>query len=190
MNIPSKQLILEATIKELLKQIEPETHDRAGIAETPKRVAKAMQEWLGGYDADIESMFKTFEDGAPVDGGMVVVKDIPIYSKCEHHMADIVGKATIAYIPDNKVLGLSKFARVADAFARRLQVQERLTEQIADSIMQYLEPKGCAVRIEASHGCMSTRGVKIHGSSTVTTQLRGIFKTDGIVRQEWLLESK
>lgn len=158
---------------------------RPGIVETPERVAKAWEFWTSGYGTDIASLFKTFEDGADNVDEMVVVKDIPLYSHCEHHMAAIIGRATVAYIPDGKIVGLSKISRVVDAFSRRLQVQERLTTQVADAIMTHLQPKGVGVRIAARHMCMESRGVCQQGHHTLTTALRGVF-TDGIVRAEFL----
>ena len=178
-----------------LKIIEGNETLRPGIVDTPKRVAKAMvNEWFGGYDVDIAGLMKTFTDES--DGGiedyddMVIVKDIPINSKCEHHMADIYGTATIAYIPSGKLLGLSKFARVADAFARRLQVQERLTMNIADAFMEHLQPKGVAVFLNCGHRCMESRGVCIQGSRTVTIALRGVFKEEPATKAEFLSRCK
>lgn len=149
---------------------------RPGIAETPDRVVKAWAEWTAGYNVDIAGLLKVFEDGAEGYDEMVIVKNIPIYSKCEHHLADIFGTATIAYIPNGKVVGLSKLSRLADAFARRLQVQERLTVQIVDALMQHLEPKGAACIIRARHMCMESRGLCQQGHHTITSALRGVLK--------------
>lgn len=160
---------------------------RPGIAETPDRVVKAWAEWTSGYNVDIGALMKVFEDGAEGYDEMVIVKDIPIYSKCEHHLADIFGTATIAYIPNGKVVGLSKLSRVAEAFARRLQVQERLTCQIADALVEHLEPKGVAVLIKARHMCMESRGLCQQGHHTITSALRGVLKTDPAARAEFMM---
>jgi GTP cyclohydrolase I len=158
---------------------------REGLQETPDRVAKAWAFWLSGYDKDPADVLKVFEDGAKDYDEMVMVKDIPIYSKCEHHLADIFGTATIAYIPNGKVVGLSKLSRLADIFARRLQVQERLTVQIADALWSNLSPKGCGVIIRARHMCMESRGLCQQGHHTITSALRGVMK-QGDPRAEFL----
>lgn len=160
-----------------------ENPDREGLRETPARVLKAWKEWASGYDADPAAVLKTFEDGAT--DGMVIVHNIPIVSKCEHHLADIVGHAHVAYIPQGRIVGLSKIPRLVNVFARRLQVQERLTDQIADALEQHLGALGVGVLLRASHHCMSTRGVNIHGSATTTCALRGVLK-DGTPRAEFL----
>lgn len=159
---------------------------RAGLEETPVRVAKAMAHWFGGYAVDVPGLFKTFEDGAENADQMVAVCRIPFYSKCEHHMADIFGHATVAYIPSGRIVGLSKLNRVVDAFARRLQVQERLTNNIADAIQEHLEPIGVGVYISARHMCMESRGVCQHGHHTVTTALRGALRDEPQTRAEFL----
>jgi GTP cyclohydrolase I len=169
----------------LLHAIEP-NHEREGIRETPERVAKAWAQWTRGYDVDIGALLKTFADGGEKYDEMVLVKDIPIYSKCEHHLADIFGTATIAYIPNGKVVGLSKLSRLADAFARRLQVQERLTVQIADALQEHLQPEGVGVLIRARHMCMESRGICQQGHHTITSALRGVLRTDALARQEFL----
>lgn len=163
---------------------------REGIQETPGRFAKAWEHWTSGYAIDIEALLKVFEDGAEGYDEMVLVKDIPIYSKCEHHLADIFGVASIAYVPNGKVVGLSKISRLADAFARRLQVQERLTVQIADAIMKYLEPHGCGVVIRARHMCMESRGLCQQGHHTVTSALRGTLKTDPQLQMRFWMEAR
>lgn len=175
----------ENTIAQLLYQIIGEL-PREGLAETPARVVKAWHEWTSGYGVDIESLMKVFEDGADGYDQMVIVKDIPIYSKCEHHLADIFGTATIAYIPDGRIVGLSKLSRVADAFARRLQVQERLTSQIANALDEYLKPKGVGVIIKARHMCMESRGLCQQGHHTITSALRGVLKDDPTARAEFM----
>lgn len=169
---------------DLLRYVIGENPNREGLSETPARVVKAWEDWTAGYRVDIPSLFKTFEDGSEGVDEMVLVRDIPIHSHCEHHLAPITGVAHIAYIPDGRVVGLSKLSRVADAFARRLQVQERMTNQIADAIAEHLKPKGCGVIIEAAHGCMSSRGV-CHPGNTTTSALRGVFK-EGTARAEFL----
>jgi GTP cyclohydrolase I len=159
---------------------------RGGLLETPDRVAKAWQYWGGGYGQDPKDILKVFEDGAEGVDEMVMVKDIPFYTHCEHHMAPFFGTATIAYLPEKKIVGISKLSRVLDIFARRLQVQERLTCQVADALMEHLQPMGCGVLIKARHLCMESRGVKQQGHHTVTSALRGIFKKDRDVRAEFL----
>lgn len=169
---------------ELIFRCIGEDPDREGLQETPDRFAKAWETWGRGYKLDPEQVVKTFEESAYDE--MVMVKDIPIYSKCEHHLADIFGTATIAYIPDGRVLGLSKLSRVADIFARRLQVQERLTVQIADALMNgELRPKGVGVILKCRHMCMESRGICQQGHHTVTSALRGVLKS-GEPRTEFL----
>lgn len=162
-----------------------EDPNRQGLIETPKRMAKAWKEWTSGYAMNEEDILKTFEDGAENYDQMITVKDIPIYSHCEHHLAAIIGTATISYIPDRRIVGLSKLVRLADMFARRLQVQERLTTQIADALFEHLEPLGVGVIIKARHMCMESRGVCKPGTETVTTALRGNF-FDPKVKKEFL----
>lgn len=178
-------------IGKLLQDIEGFNPDmengvRGGLQETPMRVAKAWEHWTSGYHIDPADVLKTFEDGAEGVDEMVLVKDIPFYSHCEHHMAPIFGTATIAYLPNGKIVGLSKLSRLLDVFARRLQVQERLTCQVADALMEYLQPRGCGVVIKARHLCMESRGVCQQGHHTVTSALRGLFKDDQAVRSEFL----
>lgn len=147
--------------------------------ETPKRVAKMWNELLAGYDKDpAEILSKTFDvdAGGDVNGnGIVIVKDIPLFSQCEHHLVPFYGKVSIAYIPRTKVVGLSKFARLVECYGRRLQVQERLTKQIADAINQYLDPIGVMVVVEAEHMCMTMRGIQKPGTKTVTSRVSGVF---------------
>lgn len=174
-----------ALLYQLLQRIEPSNYDRQGLKETPERAAKAWAAWTSGYGQDPAEVLKVFEDGAEGYDEMVVVKDMPLYSHCEHHLAAIFGTATIAYIPDGKVVGLSKLPRLLDVFARRLQVQERLTVQVADALMEHLAPAGCGVLIKARHMCMESRGIRQQGHHTVTSALRGVFK-QGTVRAEFL----
>ena len=170
------KFVIAQHIENILRQIEENDFGplRPGLEETPERVAKAFETWFGGYNTDIASLFKTFEDGGENCNEMVIVRDIPVYSHCEHHMAPIIGRAVVGYVPNGKIVGLSKLSRVVDAFARRLQVQERLTNQIADAIVEHLDPKVVCVYIDAKHMCMESRGVKqVCGSSTITKAFRG-----------------
>jgi GTP cyclohydrolase I len=176
---------IEDNIKRLLQFI-GEDPERGGLLETPRRVAKAWSYWCSGYGKNVADILKVFEDGAEKCDEMVIVKDIPIYSKCEHHLADIFGTATIAYIPNGKIVGLSKLSRLADMFARRLQVQERLTNQIADALEEHLQPKGVGVIIRARHLCMESRGICQHGHHTITSALRGVLKDKPEARAEFM----
>lgn len=169
-----------------LLQFIGEDPTREGLKETPKRVLKAWQEWGQGYRQDPASVLKTFEDGAEGVNELVVVHNIPVISKCEHHLADISGIAHVGYIPNGKIVGLSKLPRLVDLFSRRLQVQERLTNQIADALVEGLAPHGVGVVIRAAHACMSTRGVKIANSLTTTSAMRGALLEKGPARQEFL----
>lgn len=168
-----------------LLQFVGEDPSRGGLEETPHRVLKAWKHWCGGYDANIKSILKTFEDGAE-DCDEMVIRVVPFYSHCEHHMAAIIGHAVVAYVPNKKIVGLSKIDRVVDAFARRLQVQERLTNQIAEAIMTHLEPKGVGVWVNARHLCIESRGVQNAESDTDTLALRGVFKDDARTRAEFI----
>ena len=157
---------------------------REGLIETPKRVIEAYREFYAGYDEDPDAVLaKTFEEVAGYDE-IVLLTNMHFESHCEHHMVPIIGRAHIAYLPDKKVVGLSKIARLLDVFAKRLQTQELMTTQIADTIERVLQPRGVAVIIDANHECMSTRGVHKTGSTTITTQMRGAFKTDKDARAE------
>lgn len=161
-----------------------EDPERDGLQETPFRFIKALAEHTTGYREDpAEHLTKTFD----VDhNDIVLVKDIPFNSLCEHHLAPFVGKVHIAYIPSDKITGLSKFGRTVEGYAKRLQVQERLTQQIADAIQDTLNPQAVAVIIEAEHTCMSGRGIKKHGATTVTSTMRGLFKENATARGEVL----
>src|SRR5690606_8283108 len=159
---------------------------REGLRDTPQRVARAWKEYCIGYTEDPAShLSRMFEEVGGYDE-IVLLKDIPFQSHCEHHMAPIVGKAHIAYLPGDYVVGISKLARVLEAFARRLQVQERLTAQVADCIWDNLKPLGVAVGIKASHGCMTGRGVRTHGTDMMTSRMMGVFKRDEKSREEVL----
>jgi GTP cyclohydrolase I len=159
---------------------------REGLIETPKRVVKSYEEFYEGYGQDPEEILsKVFEEIEGYDE-MVLVKDILLESHCEHHMVPILGKAHVAYLPDKRVVGLSKLARVVDLFARRLQTQETMTAQIADTINKVLKPKGVAVVIDAEHQCMSSRGVSKKGTSTVTSRMLGAFRDNQKSRMEFM----
>lgn len=176
---------LKGVISALLANLDP-SPDREGLEETPVRVAKAWKFWTKGYAEDPASILKVFEDGANGYDEMVSVVNIPVYSHCEHHLAPIFGVATVAYIPNGRIVGLSKLSRLVDCFARRLQVQERLTSQIADALDTHLKPKGVGVWISARHMCMESRGICQQGHHTVTTALRGVIKSDSSARAEFL----
>ena len=160
--------------------------DREGLLDTPRRVARAWREYARGYEEDpAHHLSRTFEEVGGYDE-IVLLKDIPFQSHCEHHLAPIIGKAAIAYLPNERVVGISKLARVLHGFARRLQVQERLTAQVADTIWEHLKPQGVAVVIEASHACMSARGVNTPGVMMTTSRMMGTFRSDERSRREVL----
>ena len=160
--------------------------DREGLLDTPRRVACAWREYARGYQEDpAHHLSRTFEEVGGYDE-IVLLKDIPFQSHCEHHMAPIIGKAAIAYLPHDKVVGISKLARVLHGFARRLQVQERLTAQVADTIWEHLQPKAVAVVIEATHACMTARGVRTPGVMMTTSRMMGTFREDERSRREVL----
>lgn len=164
-----------------------EDPQREGLLKTPDRVLRAWKEWATGYDQEpAEILSATFKDGAQAFNEMVIVHNVPVISKCEHHLADMIGHAHVGYIPSGKIVGLSKLSRLVDCYARRLQVQERLTTQIADAIVQHLQPLGVGVLIKASHACMSTRGVNIQNSVTTTSAMRGALMDRSEARKEFL----
>lgn len=175
----------QSIVKDLFSFI-GEDGEREGLKETPLRFLKAWSEWCSGYDKKPEEVLKCFEDGAENANELIVVRNIPIWSHCEHHLAPFFGTADIGYIPNGKIVGLSKFARLCDIFARRLQVQERLTNQIADAINDTLEPIGVGVIVNCRHLCMESRGVKTHNSETLTSALRGALIEQGKARNEFL----
>ncbi|HVY34386.1 MAG TPA: GTP cyclohydrolase I FolE [Caulobacteraceae bacterium] len=181
---PSREQALEA-VRTLLAWAGDDP-SRPGLIDTPKRVVDAYGEWFEGYDADpgVE-LARVFEDVQGYDD-VVMLRDIEVESHCEHHMAPFLGKAYVAYIPREKVVGISKLARVVEIFARRLQTQETLTKQIAQAIAEHLEPAGVAVMIDAEHQCMTTRGVHHRHVSTITTQFTGDFKTDPALQERFL----
>lgn len=161
--------------------------DREGLQDTPARVTRAFEEYFGGYAQDpSEYLERTFEEVGGYDE-MILLRGIRFESHCEHHMAPVIGQAWVGYVPNGRVVGISKLARVVDVFARRLQVQEKLTAQIADTIADILKPKGVAVVIKASHHCMTTRGVHKSDTDLITTRMIGCFKANAQMRQEFLM---
>ena len=160
--------------------------EREGVKNTPSRVVRAYEEYFSGYDIDpVALLGRTFEETDGYDE-IVVLKDIRFESHCEHHMAPIIGKAHVAYLPDRRVVGISKLARLVEVFARRLQIQEKMTAQIANTLDEVLQPKGVAVVIEAAHQCMTTRGVHKPGVAMVTCRMLGAFRDDASTRREFL----
>lgn len=160
--------------------------DREGLLETPDRVVRAYKEWFAGYDEDPEAILsKTFEETDGYDE-MVVLRNIRFESHCEHHIATIIGRAHVAYIPSHRVVGISKLARVVEVYAKRLQIQEKMTAQIANIVNEVLQPRGVGVVIEGTHGCMTTRGVHNTGSIMVTSQMIGAFRESDATRREFL----
>jgi GTP cyclohydrolase I len=175
----------EAAIRTLIRWAGDDA-DREGVRDTPARVARAYEDFFRGYGEDPEAILsRTFEETEGYDE-MVLLRDIRVESHCEHHMVPIIGVAHVAYLPNRRVVGISKLARVVDAYARRLQIQEKLTAQIANTINEVLQPRGVAVVIEAGHECMSTRGVHKPGVSMVTSRMLGAFRDDASTRREFL----
>lgn len=163
-----------------------ENPDRPGLLDTPARVAKAWKHWTSGYEQDPAELLKSFSDGAEEYNELIVVRGIPVYSHCEHHLAPFFGKATIGYVPNGKIVGLSKLTRLVDCFAKRLQVQERLTSQIANALMTGLEPKAVGVVIRCRHMCMESRGIRTPGEETVTSAMLGELQPNLALRTEFL----
>ncbi|MGG7567755.1 GTP cyclohydrolase I FolE [Rhodovulum sp. DZ06] len=175
----------EAAVRTLLSWAGDDP-DREGLLDTPARVARAWGEWFKGYAEDPEALLaRTFEEVEGYDE-MVLLRDIRFESHCEHHLAPIIGKAHVAYLPTDRVVGISKLARVVEAYGKRLQVQEKMTAQIAAAIEGALRPRGVAVCLEGEHHCMSTRGVHKHGVSMVTTKMTGAFAEDRALRREFM----
>ncbi|MBX3379078.1 MAG: GTP cyclohydrolase I FolE [Phycisphaeraceae bacterium] len=174
---------IERAVREILIAV-GEDPDREGLRKTPNRVARSYAELMSGLPIDPQVYMRTvFKDGY---NQVVLLRNIPFHSMCEHHLLPFTGRAHVAYLPDGKVLGLSKIARLVDAFSMRPQLQERLTDQIADAIMEGLQPRGAVCVVEATHNCMTTRGIKKPGSTMVTSAIRGIFQTDPSSRGEVL----
>lgn len=160
--------------------------DREGLRDTPRRYVAAFEEWFAGYSVDpAETLSRTFEEVEGYDE-MVVLRNVRFESHCEHHVAPIIGKAHIAYLPDHRVVGISKLSRLVDAYGKRLQIQEKMTAQIANALNDVLQPKGVGVVIEASHGCMTTRGIHKSGLTMVTSQMIGAFRENDTTRREFL----
>jgi len=180
---PIEQEQFENAVKTMMKSV-GEDVDREGLIKTPGRVFKAYQFIFGGYKEDPQAILESALFTSSNDE-MVLIKDIELYSTCEHHLLPIIGRAHVAYIPNGKVVGLSKIPRVVDVFSRRMQIQEQLTEQIADAIMKTIEPKGVGVVIQARHMCMEMRGVEKINSTTTSSALRGLFKRDEKTRMEF-----
>lgn len=184
------QTRVEVLVKGILEEIEPETHDRHGLLDTPKRVAKMYTEIFSGYGQNGQEVLnKSFDDDIITSyGGIVLVKNIPFWSNCEHHMVPFYGRVHIGYIRSEKqgVVGLSKMSRLSEIYARRLQVQERFTEQLTIDLQTYLEPRGVMVVVDAMHTCMCARGAKAHGSSTMTSSVRGTFLESDAARAEFM----
>ena len=179
----------EAAVRTLL-QWAGDDPDREGLADTPRRVVKAYRDYFAGYEEDPEAILsRTFEEVAGYDD-IVMLRGVRLESTCEHHMAPIIGEAQVAYLPTNRVVGISKLARLVDAYSKRLQIQERLTNQIAGAIERVLEPHGVAVLVSAEHHCMSTRGVHKPHVDTITTAFRGAFKDDPALQDRFLRLAK
>lgn len=184
----SKPVVSEAEMQQAVRTLllgMGEDPDREGLRDTPKRVVKALKFLTSGYHQSLDELLNgaVFHEDA---NEMVLVRDIDLFSSCEHHILPILGRAHVAYIPNGKVIGLSKIARICEMYARRLQVQERLTQQIADALQGLLKPQGVAVVVEATHMCMVMRGVQKPGSWTVTSSMQGVFANDARTRQEFM----
>jgi GTP cyclohydrolase IA len=176
---------VEQAVRTILHWI-GENPDREGLSETPARVARTYKSYFSGYEQNPEEYLrKTFEETAGYDE-MVLLRNIPFQSHCEHHLAPILGRAWVGYVPQTRAVGISKLARVVEAFANRLQIQERLTAEIANVIERVIQPQGVAVVLKASHHCISARGVKKHGVDLTTSRMLGCFRTDPMSRQEFL----
>lgn len=181
----SEQQFTEQDWRRLLASL-GEDPDRAGLVETPSRLVTAWKHWTSGYTQDPAELLKVFEDGAEDYNELIVIRGIPVYSHCEHHLAPFFGKATIGYVPNGKIVGLSKLTRLVNCFSRRLQVQERLTIQIADALMTHLEPKAAGVVIRCRHMCMESRGISTEGEETVTSAMLGELQPNLALRTEFL----
>ena len=188
-NIKCRNSLTEEEVQEAVRTLITWAGDdptREGLLDTPKRVLKAFNEFFSGYKEDPDKILsKTFEEVAGYDE-MVVIKDIRLESHCEHHMVPILGKAHVAYIPNKRVVGISKLARIIDCYAKRLQTQETMTAQVAACIQRVLIPKGVAVVVDAAHQCMTTRGVQKATATTITSRMLGLFRTDARTRMEFM----
>jgi GTP cyclohydrolase I len=182
-SIREQSIEIEQAVRTLIRAAGDDP-TRDGLRDTPARVARAYREWFAGYRVDPKSLLNRIFEETEGYEETVLLRDIPVVSTCEHHLAPISGKAHVAYRPDGRVVGISKLSRLVDAYARRLQLQERLTNQIAQALHDVLMPKGVAVIVEASHGCMTTRGVNQHGVSMVTRCWLGEFQTSSDLRRE------
>lgn len=176
---------LEDDWRRLLRHL-GEDPDRQGLHDTPQRVAKAWKHWTSGYDQDPAAILKVFEDGAQAYNELIVVRGIPVYSHCEHHLAPFFGTATVGYTPNGKIIGLSKMTRLVDCFAKRLQVQERLTMQVAEALMEHVAPLSVGVVIRCRHMCMESRGIRTPGQETVTSAMLGEMRHNLGLRTEFL----
>ena len=163
-----------------------EDPDRPGLHETPARLTKGWKHWTSGYQQSPANLLKTFEDGAEQYNELIVVRNIPVYSHCEHHLAPFFGKATVGYMPNGRIVGLSKLTRLVECFAKRLQVQERLTIQVANALMEHLQPKAVGVVIRCRHLCMESRGIRTPGEETVTSAMLGELQPNLAMRTEFL----
>jgi GTP cyclohydrolase I len=181
----SEQQFTEQDWRRLLVSL-GEDPNRAGLVETPSRLVTAWKHWTSGYTQDPAELLKVFEDGAEDYNELIVIRGIPVYSHCEHHLAPFFGKATIGYVPNGKIVGLSKLTRLVNCFSRRLQVQERLTIQIANALMTHLEPKAAGVVIRCRHMCMESRGISTEGEETVTSAMLGELQPNLALRTEFL----
>lgn len=180
-----KEAFTEQDWRRLLAHL-GEDPNRPGLHETPERVAKAWKHWTSGYGQDPVEILKAFEDGAEEYNELIVVRGIPVYSHCEHHLAPFFGKATVGYLPNGKIVGLSKLTRLVDVFAKRLQVQERMTIQIANALMEVLEPKAVGVVVKCRHMCMESRGIRTPGEETITSAMLGELQPNLALRTEFL----
>lgn len=175
----------EDLIREFIRR-RGENIDREGLQETPARVVKAWNFFCSGYDQDPKEVLKCFEDGSEKYDQLLLQANIPVFSFCEHHMLQMLGVAHLSYVPNGKVVGLSKLSRLVDIFARRLQVQERMTNQIADALMEHLQPKGVGVVLQLRHMCMESRGIQRVGTITMSSALRGCVKDESECRAEFM----
>ena len=185
MSITKKEAFGTNDWKRLLRAL-GENPERQGLTDTPNRVARAWAHWTRGYKEDPHTILKTFEDGGEHYNELIVVRQIPVYSHCEHHLAPFFGHAAIGYLPTGRIVGLSKLTRLVNCFAARLQVQERLTQQIAESLVEHLHPQAVGVIIRCRHMCMESRGIAVPGEETVTSAMLGNLQDNAALRNEFL----